>query len=196
MKFNLLFAILAAFMLVSPARSEILVFKNGQKIETNYRWKVSPDTIGFFYNGKEYHANKKDIDWAKTKQINKEKLTLEPEPVKATVSTEDFTTQVKKTLANEWEIRRVSLNNRSLRITTAIRSLDSASYNKMVTQICRDLKAYPGVAKKLKEIVFLSKWETQGWVFTSPVRFNEILNTPANELDTVIAKYTQRHTRD
>ena len=196
MKCALLFVILTAFVLVSPVRSEILVFKNGQKIETNYSWKVSPDTIGFFYNGKEYHANKKDIDWAKTKQINKEKLTLEPEPVKATVSTEDFATQVKKNLDTEWEIRRVSLNNRSLRITTAIRSLDSASYNKMVTHICRDLKAYPGVAKTLKEIVFLSKWEKQGWIFTSPVKFNEILKAPANELDTVIAKYTQKHTRD
>jgi hypothetical protein len=196
MKRLLVFVALAFWVWISPANSEILVFKNGQKIETNYRWDVPPDKIGFFYEGKEYRANKADIDWAKTKQLNevKKKEIQSNQVVEVSAeSTEEFTRQVEKNLRTLWQIRRVLLDNGSLRITTAIRSLQAQAYNDMLAQICRDLKAYPDIAKTLNEVVFLSKWETQGWVFTSPVRFNEILKAPPGEQEAVIAEYTQKY---
>jgi hypothetical protein len=111
-------------------------------------------------------------------------------------STEEFTRRVEKNLRTLLEIRRVLLDDGSLRITTAIRSLRARAYKDMLAQICRDLKDYPEIAKTLNEVVFLSKWETQGWVFTSPVKFNEVLKAPPGELETVIAEYTQKYTSD
>jgi hypothetical protein len=85
----------------------------------------------------------------------------------------------------------VSLDNQSLKITTGSRSLGEKTYHQMVANVCQDLRAYPEVAKLLKEIVFLSKWETQGWVFASPGNFNEILEASAGSRETVIAGYTR-----
>jgi hypothetical protein len=194
MKAACFFILLATFVIIPPAHSEILVFKNGQKIETNYWWKVSSDKIGFFYDGKEYHANKADIDWEKTEQLKKQKP-KENKSVKVTaVSIEDFIAKVKQNLGTLAVIREVSISDGILKITTGFRSLDAATYNTMVTQICRDLSNHPEIAKTLKEIAFLSMWQTQGWVFSPPVKFFEVLRAPADEQETVIAKYSSKYT--
>lgn len=191
MKTVLLFILLAMFVLVSPANSEILVFKDGQKIETNYRWEVPPDKIGFFYNGQEYHAKKSDVDWEKTEQLKQAKM-KETKTV-LVVAFDDFTRQVEKNMGALYEIRSVSMDNQRLKITTGMRSLDEKTYHQMVANVCQDLKAYPEVAKRIKEVVFLSKWETQGWVFASPGNFNDILAAPAGSQETVIAGYTREY---
>lgn len=191
MKASLLIILIGVFVLASAANSEILVFKNGQKIETNYRWDVPPDKIGFFYNGQEYHAKKSDIDWKKTQQVNKAKL-KETKTVQV-VSFEDFTRHVEKNMGARYQIRSVAMEDQRLKVTTALRSLDEQTYNQMVAQVCGDLKDYPEVAKRLKEVIFLSKWETQGWVFASPENYSEILAATPEQLATVVAGHSRAY---
>ena len=69
------------------------------------------------------------------------------------------------------------------------------AYTYMVASLCLVLIDYEEVAGNLNEITFLNSFDAQGWVYEEPANCDEIIHTPGDKLDLLIASHTHTYSQ-